>query len=1618
MRQRPAAETFNGAAFPFWAIVVLVFLTSACFAQCGIPSDYQIGFPEHGDFSGSDFESVQINNGNLHIEVPLWELPGRGLPTGYKYVYDSKGWGFNEACSKHYGDCADTVSPHPHAHGLLGCCDANNTEWSLVSSVGISPIVADATANCNAGNVFVYSYFLITPEGTKHHFVPDPVGPSSSCPNSWTYVTTVYADDGSGWIMQVNPLGGGGAGKVIRKDGVLGASEDTNGNQITGTDTLGRPISATSYYDSNGVLRNIQVISQNVAVQSNLCSFSSDPVCHEYSGTFYMPQAITLANGMSYTFTYDQGSPTHPYYGQPLSVVLPTGGQITWGWSAANLSGPILVTRQLSGDPEPWLYSIGGRSGGKVTDPAGNDTVYTCGQYVTYNGVEQCYITEKQYYQGSSTSGAPFRTVQTDYQLTNKLPILPIRQTTTWNQQNLVSQTETDYDSWAISGWTGFSTSASNPVEKREYDYNTGSRGVLTRTTDYGYLHLLNPTYLGLNIADRVTSHKIYAGSSQTGSLVAQTLNTYDGVPIPAGGNTSGNPAPNHDYTNFPASYNFRGNLTQVSKGLKSSNGTWTWLNTNNTYNDLGEVLTSTDPLGHQTTYDYTDNWATISNPQCVTSAHSYGFPTTITDPLSHQTKHTYYSCTSLTGSTQDANDIAASRPGTTFTYDLMDRELAVNYADGGQTTFSYNDAIPYTKTSTQLISSSPTAINKVTRIVHDGLGRMQQTQLVDPDCSSGPVNVDYTYSYDPSPPAGIPAGRFTTVSNPYCTTSDTTYGITKTRYDALDRPVVVVPPDGTDTTNNVSTVYAGNVATVTDEAGAARKNQMDALGRMTYVWEDPANANYETDYSYNVLDDLTGVTQKGGSTSANYRTRNFSYDSLGRLTQAGNPESGTITYSYDNDSNLFQKTSPQPNQIGTLTTTLTYCYDADNRLNSKTYSPQTCPVASPTVSYLYDQTSYNGLSGILNGIGRRTGMSDQSGATAWSFDPMGRAAIEQRKINGVIKQMSYYYYFDGEPRHLYYPSGNRVDFEATAAGRIYGVVDETYNYVFGDANFAPNGAIAGMAQGASATFPGGVYSAFLYNKRFQPALEYSKVGAAPFQWLKQKCYDYHVGGGLSISAGGISCTFTGTTPGNNGNVYQTANKLDDSRTQNFLYDHLNRVLQANTNGPNWGQSFQIDPWGNLTNVSAVTGKTLYGGFNAAPANTKNQLASAFSYDAAGNTLSDPRGNALTFDAENRIATDAGVTYTYDGDGERVEKSSGTLYWGGGSGDDALAESDLSGNISAEYIFFNGQRVARVDRPSSKVHYFLDDHLGSSRMLVTQLTSSTVTVEEDLDYTPYGTVANGTPVDHYEFNGKERDSESNLDEFGARYYASPFGRFMTPDWAAKPTDVPYANFGNPQSLNLYSYVQNNPTTLGDPDGHCCEDEAKASAVFLGQELVGLGKGLINAAPSAYNVAAGLLNEQGAASGQPHIELPMAPTIPLNNPGEMVGAAVGSLGLVLLGGVEGVPAGETGAVGKTAGEAVPKEGIYEGPDATAPGRRYVGQSGDIPNRLNQHEASGKFPEGTKVSTTEVKGGKTAREVAEHNRVQQLGGVRSQPGSQTSNIRNPIGKNRQHLLKKKD
>ena len=220
-----------------------------------------------------------------------------------------------------------------------------------------------------------------------------------------------------------------------------------------------------------------------------------------------------------------------------------------------------------------------------------------------------------------------------------------------------------------------------------------------------------------------------------------------------------------------------------------------------------------------------------------------------------------------------------------------------------------------------------------------------------------------------------------------------------------------------------------------------------------------------------------------------------------------------------------------------------------------------------------------------------------------------------------------------------------------------------------------------------------------------------------------------------------------------------------------------------------------------------------------------------------------------SYDIENRLTSAAaGYTYVYDGDGKRVKKctnsgcTAGTLYWTG-VGSDPLVESALGGSNTEEYIFFNGRRMARAEEPVSttNVHYYFSDHVGSADVI----TNYQGSVQKESDYYPYGgeIVISGSDINNYKFNGKERDSESGLDNFGARYDSSNLGRFMTPDWAGKPTAVPYAVFGDPQSLNLYGYTRNDPVSRADADGHSAERDAivnQGDVNMFGYGFWGLG----------------------------------------------------------------------------------------------------------------------------------------------------------------------------------
>lgn len=281
-----------------------------------------------------------------------------------------------------------------------------------------------------------------------------------------------------------------------------------------------------------------------------------------------------------------------------------------------------------------------------------------------------------------------------------------------------------------------------------------------------------------------------------------------------------------------------------------------------------------------------------------------------------------------------------------------------------------------------------------------------------------------------------------------------------------------------------------------------------------------------------------------------------------------------------------------------------------------------------------------------------------------------------------------------------------------------------------------------------------------------------------------------------------------------------------------YRYDDFNRLSSACRTDVPLGLEFQYDQYGNRwqQNITAGTAGTSQLTFAAAANATRtgncyhaaglNNQPDGFCFDAAGNLLSDGV-HTYTYDAENRIiSVDSGqtATYLYNGLGHRVSKGTGA------SKSEFLY--DLSGNLITE-VGSTGDWI-RSEIYSARKHvgtykdgttYFTQaDWLGTER---TKVLPSGDLFETCVSL-PFGDglkCDGSTDASPNHFTGHERDSESGLDYFGARYYSPALGRFVTPDWSANAAAIPYASFGNPQTLNLYAYTKNNPATYGDPDGH-------------------------------------------------------------------------------------------------------------------------------------------------------------------------------------------------------
>ncbi len=271
--------------------------------------------------------------------------------------------------------------------------------------------------------------------------------------------------------------------------------------------------------------------------------------------------------------------------------------------------------------------------------------------------------------------------------------------------------------------------------------------------------------------------------------------------------------------------------------------------------------------------------------------------------------------------------------------------------------------------------------------------------------------------------------------------------------------------------------------------------------------------------------------------------------------------------------------------------------------------------------------------------------------------------------------------------------------------------------------------------------------------------------------------------------------------------------------SETFAYDTLNRLTAATDTG--WARTFGYDQWGNMWLTGSSAGLPLNPNTptaNVYNGNNQRTDLGATAYDAAGNLqmLQPLPSPGLAYDAENRQTTAGAYSYGYDGDGRRVTKTGGGLT--------ELYVYDAMGALTAEYD--SGTAVAAP----CQTCYLSYDHLGSVRLV----TDTNAKVIAKHDYLPFGEEIPASVAGRdgtwgafndsmaQKFTGRERDAESGLDYFGARYYGSALGRFTSPDWSAKPQPVPYADFSNPQTLNQYAYVLNNPLAHPDADGHCCD----------------------------------------------------------------------------------------------------------------------------------------------------------------------------------------------------
>lgn len=765
----------------------------------------------------------------------------------------------------------------------------------------------------------------------------------------------------------------------------------------------------------------------------------------------------------------------------------------------------------------------------------------------------------------------------------------------------------------------------------------------------------------------------------------------------------------------------------------------------------------------------------------------SYGNMTSTTNPLGQtvttQFDNIYYlrpvkTCNALNQCTTSIWDIGSGHmtsttdPNggtTTYLYDVLGRLIQVTDPEGEKKQYEYSliqDPVGHVTGQRIRAAIADGSTDRLwTDTYLDGFRRTYKT------IRKGGYQKDVQYADATEQPSASSAWFVSSSANPQWTSF---------AYDGLQRNVDITRPDGA----QQRTTYAIGQVTETDELSHDRAWFTDAYGRKIKIQEHNGSNYATTTYNYDAVGELLQTHDAAGNYSSTTR------DGLGHILSGSDPDMGAWQYTVDPVGNLLNRTDAKGQKI-------TYTYDALNRPVTKVY-----PDGSSTV-WKYDEGGHGASVGRLTSVSELDTTRNPKGSAQFSYDIKGRvtSSTKCRAMTCVTINTA----FDnvGRLASLTYPDASgaisptsetvKYGYDASGAltsmsGASPYVTQVTYN---------PEGSPVAINYGNGTT------AQYAYNPQ-RRWLEISSVNGPSAAGLYKAVYSYDAAGRLTS--------------------FNDDLKSDPRVTLHHAYDDLNRLIGTYGDETGHGdESFSYDALGNITSNSAL-GAYTYPASGCSPSNPcashPHAVISAgnnkYSYDANGNMLSGD-GRTFIWNGDNLpisvITAEGATTFDYDSANKRVAKTgpgdSGPTYYFG-----PLVERAPNGTLT--YSYYLGPSL--VARRSASTTWYHSDHLGSVRLV----TDAQGNLKQRYWYTSFGATAytSANTLDDFGFTGQRRNPSTaspdgdpaGLIYMNARYYDATLGRFISPD-----TMIP--DPGNPQSLNRYTYVENNPLSFTDPTGH-------------------------------------------------------------------------------------------------------------------------------------------------------------------------------------------------------